>query len=257
MTTLRFLLAPVLALFDLKIYREAANIRVGKSFLYLTYLSFVFTVILFFAGMANMPKADAFVGWLKSNFTGATLSREGMKLDVPGRIELRHPQWGPIAVFDDTRETIQPDEMGLFPVYVTSKMMYVRRNGSVQSSAIGSNAQKDFKTHIDSALIQKIYDRLKVPVASFLLFFTFVISLVWRIFLALLLASAGVGLQLILSRKLSFSALWNVASFALSIGFVFSLFELIPGLGRFFSGGVALVLSLIYLGIGIAVQPKN
>lgn len=252
----RFLLAPIFALFDFKLYKEVRDLPASKAFLYLTYLSGLFTLFFLFAGIFNAPKADAFVDWIQKEFKGITISRDGMRLDQPGRFELNHPKWGPIAVFDDTRPRINPSEMGPYLIYMTSKMVYVKRNGSVQTNPIGSRAEKDFKTHIDGPAIRKVYDRLKVPVFSFLLLVIFVIGFLTRLATAVVFAVIGQLIQLAVPRGLRFDALFLLASFAISVGVVFSLLQMIPALAPFFLGPVAALLGFVYFIIAIFVQPK-
>ncbi len=256
MKSFRFLLAPVLSLFDFKIYKEFLLLTMGKALLYLAYLSALFTAALFVFGLANVSKAEGFVEWLKTNATGITISDTGMKLDVSGRKELIHPQLGAIAVFDDTRETIRPDEMGDYRLFMTSKMIYVNQNGTVQSNAIGSQAKKSFKTYIDAALIQKLYDRLKWPVAVFILFAAFLLGGFSRALTALTLAVLGLLIQLFMPRKLSLGKLFNIGSLAVSPALFFSILQLIPALAPFSPGLLGVLLAVAYFVIGVMVQPK-
>jgi len=256
MNTIRFLLAPIFSLFDFKIYKEAVAFSTGKTLLYLAYLSLLFTVALFFLGVTQASKVEEFVGWLKINASGITISDTGMMLDVPGRKEIRHPQLGNLAVFDDTRETIQPGEMGDYRLFMTSKMIYVSQNGAVQSNEIGSRAKKSFKTHIDAELIQKLYDRLKLPIAVFILFIAFMLGLASRIIAALTLALLGYLAQLFMPRGLAFGQLFNIAGLALSATLFFSALQLIPVLAPFSLGLLGFLLAMAYFVIGIMVQPK-
>ncbi|HCM43235.1 MAG TPA: hypothetical protein DIS66_08010 [Candidatus Omnitrophica bacterium] len=252
----RFLLAPVFSFFDFKIYKEAASFKPGKSLLYLAYLSALFSVALFFFGLANLSKAEEFLDWLKKNVSGITISDTGMKLDISGRKEIIHPQLGALAVFDDTREVIQPGEMGEYRFYMTSKMMYVNQNGVVQSSVIGSKAKKSFKTYIDAALIQKLYDLLKWPVAIFVLFAAFFVGFLTRALTALILTAFGFLTQLFMPRKLSFSNLFGIGSIALSAALFFSALQLLPVLAPFSPGLLGVLLAIAYFVIGVMVQPK-
>lgn len=256
MKSSRFLLAPIFSFFDFKIYKEAATFKPGKSILYLTYLSALFAAALFFFGLANLSTAEEFLGWLKKNVSGITISDTGMKLDVSGRKEITHPQLGPIAVFDDTREVIQPSEMGEYRFYMTSKMMYVNQNGTIQSSVIGSQAKKSFTTYIDAELIQKLYDRLKWPIAIFVLFAAFFVGFLARVATALVLVLCGFLVQFFMPRKLSFSNLFGIGAIALSAALFFSVLQLFPALAPFSPGMLGFLLAIAYFVIGIMVQPK-
>lgn len=256
MKTLRFLSAPVTSLFDFKIYKEAVSLPSKKSFLYLFYLSALYMLALFALGWFLMPKADAFVGWLKQNIAGVTLNQSGMKLDVSGRSELVHPEYGPLVVFDDTRETIKPEEMGAYRLYVTSKIVYVNRNGVIQANSIGSKDNKNFVTRIDAETIQKVYDQLRGPIAVGLLIATLLVGFVVRMFLAFLLSVFGLILQTFMPRGLSLTQLFNLASFSLSAALLFSIFQLVPVFSVFSVGLLGALLSPSYFVIAVMSQPK-
>jgi len=252
----RFLLAPVFSFFDFKVYKEAASLKPGKSLLYLAYLSALFSAVFFLFAVMNLPKVDAFVNWIKINMAGMTITNSGMKLDSSGKKELIHPQFGPIAAFDDTREIVQLDEAGGYYLYVTSKMIYVNRGGTVQSNVIGGQAKKPFESRIDAAAIHRLYHALKWPIVFLTLLVSFVFGFMSRIFVALFLLFLGVLLQLVIPRKLSFGNLFNIAAFALSPALIFSMLQLIPALAPLSLGFLGLLLTSAYFVIGIMVQPK-
>lgn len=256
MNKTRFLLAPILSLFDFKIYREAASFSTGKSILYTAYLSSLFMLAFFFFGLSNLSNVNQFVEWLKQNASGITISDTGMKLDVSGKRELNHPQLGPLAIFDDTRTTIQFDEMGSYRLYMTSKMVYMNQNGVVQANEIGSQAKQPFKMRIDHDVIQKIYDRLKVPVAAIILVVVFLLGWVSRLAMAVFLALLGLFVQLFMPRKMSFGHFFNIGSMALSVALFFSAFQLVSWLAPFSPGFLGVLLAVAYFFIGVMVQPK-
>lgn len=257
MNPFRFLLAPILAFFDLKIYREVRDVKTGASILYLSYLSLIFTFAISVLGFTQIPKVNAFVEWVKTNLPVMTLAQSGMKLEQPGKHEMRHPEFGVLAIFDDSRETVSAEEMGPAVIYVTSKMVYFKKNSGIQSSMIGGqSADKAFSLKVDAALVQKIYDKVKTPLAILFLFFAFLFGLVSRLIGALFFAVMGTLLQSILKKQLSFQSSFNLAAFVLSISFPFSFLQYVPNVARFFPGYLGAVLSSVYLILAIIVQPK-
>jgi len=256
MSKIRFLLAPIFSFFDFKIYREAASFSGNRSVLYTAYLSLLFSVSLLIFGLANLSNVNAFVEWLKQNASGITISDTGMKLDVSGKRELNHPWLGPLAVFDDTRTVIQFSEMGNYRMYMTSRMIYVNQNGVIQANEIGSKAKQAFKIRVDQEMIQKLYDRLKLPVGAIIFFAVFLLGWMSRLVSALVLALLGFLVQLFMPRKMSFAQLFNVACMALSVALFFSVFQLVPWLAPFAPGFLGILLVGTYFVIGIMVQPK-
>lgn len=256
METKRFFLAPIFVFFDFKIYREVRDLKTSTSILFLVYLSFLFSVALFIFGFTQMAQINGFVKWLEKDFPGFTISQTGVKLDQPGRHEIRHPEFGLLAVLDDTRETVSLEEAGQATVYLTSKMIYVKKNGAVQGNVIGGQAKKDFSAHVDSKLIDKIYNRAKLPVAALIFVLVFVTGCLTRMLSALFFALVGMFMQLFVPRRLNFSQLFNISSFALAIALPFNFLQYIPGLGKFFSGFVGVILVFVYLALAISIQPK-
>lgn len=252
----RFFLAPIFVFFDFKIYREARDLKTGTAVLFAGYLSLLFTLAIFIFTFTQMSKIDGFVNWLKQDFPSFTISQNGVKADQPGRHEIRHPEFGLLAVIDDSVETVSNEQAAEATITLTSKMIYVKKNGVVQGSVIGSEAKKDFSAHIDSKLIEKIYLSAKIPVATLIFVLILTLGFLSRILSALFLGLAGMLIQLFIPRQLSFGQLFKISVFALAIALPFNFLQYIPGLGRFFSGFVGLVLAVVYLILAISTQPK-
>ena len=165
---------------------------------------------------------------------------------------------------DDSRQTVTAEEMGEVPIYVTSTTIYSRTGqrglqarpfATVSESAL-SPEQKKAQIHIDGALIESFYKKLKLPIIAVLLFILLVFGFISRLITALILGVLGFLIQLAAPRGLQYENFFVIASFALSLGLIFGIFQYIPGIGRFFPGGIGLILSIVYFGIGIVVQPK-
>jgi len=259
MKVTRFLTAPVLALFDFRIYREVRDEKPGTAVLYNLYLTALLGVALTIFGFSFMPKIDAFVHWLKTEYPGMTLSADGMKLDKPGRVILTHPQLGPLVAFDDSVETVTPSEIGSIQLFVTSKMVYTQKEA--RSFGGFSNENKAaFKNtpplHLDGEIIERGYRKYKNLVVGGILFIVLFFMFVVKLILGLIFGALGFLIQLFLPRKLEFEKLFVLASFAFSIELWITILGNIPNLGRFFNGGIGLVLSLVYFVIAISIQPK-
>jgi hypothetical protein len=253
-TRSRFFLAPILVFFDFKIYREIVELPLKKSFLYLVYLAGLWTLFFFIVGLVNLPKINSLVEWTKVQWTGMTLSHSGMQLDRSGRQELNHPQFGPLAVFDDTRDFISPEEMGHYRLYMTSKMIYIQHGSDIQGSVIGGRGQREFQTRVDRDTIHRLYHSLKWFVAAFALVFIFISGFLSRLAAASLLALLGLGIQLFFPHKLRFEQLFALSVFCLSVGLVFSLFQWVPDWQAFFPDFLGPILVCVYFAIAISVQ---
>lgn len=259
----RFLLAPILSIVDLNLYRELRNEKFGIALLYNFYLAAIFCGAMALMATVWMPKADQFVDWLKSEYPGMTFTNGSMKLDNPGRKELIHPQWGNVVTFDDSRQTLTSEEMGTAAVFITSTMVYTRAGKTIEGRALPSGARNaatpsttNMQLHLDGPTLQKYYQKFKWPLTIIFLIVMLLFIFISRLIAGLIFALIGFFIQLFIPRGLDFERLFILASFAYSIGVIFGIFQYVPFVSSFFPGGAGLVLSLVYFGIAITVQPK-
>ncbi len=261
----RFLLAPLFSIFDLSIYREARSEKFGAAVLYNLYLSALFCGALVLLAVSFMPKANAFVDWLKNEWPGMTLTATGMKLDKAGPVTLVHPQFGALATFDDSRTVITDAEMGAVKVFVTSTMVYTQTQQGIQARMLpgapgnskNTKSKKDINIHIEGKQIQDLYKKFKWAVVGIFLFTVLIFGFISRLLTALIFGLLGFLIQLAVPRNLDFEKLFVLASFALSVGLIFGIFQYVPMVAHFFPSGVGVILSLVYFGIAIFFQPKN
>ena len=264
MKAARFFLAPVFAIFDLNVYREARNEKFGTAVLYQLYLSALFCVAVAVLSVSLLPKADAFMDWLKKECPGMTFTAQGLKLDTPGKVTLTHPTLGSFISFDDSRQTMTEEEMGQSMIYVTSTMIYTRTGRGLQArsfvgaggNAANAPAQKNVQIHLDGVKINEFYTKLKWPLVVVFMLILLCFGFISRLLTALILGVFGFLIQLAVPRGLQYENFFVLASFSLSLGLIFGVFQYVPVIGRFFPSGVGLILSIVYFGIGIAVQPK-
>ena len=256
MNALRFLLAPITAFFDFSIYREAREVKTGTAVLFAAYLSLLFCMALAIFGLTKMSVADDFVTWLKKDLPSFTISQTGFKIDQPGRYEIRHPHLGLLAILDDTKETVSIEEAGKASLYVTAKFIYINKNGRVEGSQIGSQAKKEFSTHVDSALIDRLYKKIKVPLIIFAFVLLFIMGFLTRLLAALFFSSVGLLIQLVLPRELTFSQLFNLASFVIAVSLPFNFLQYIPQMTKLLSGPAGALIAFVYLVLAISSQPR-
>ncbi len=253
----RFYLAPFFVFFDFKIYREARNLTQGAVLGFLVYLSLLFSLAMVIFGAVHLPQVDEFLASIKRDFPAMTLSQSGMKLDKSGHYELKYANLGVIAVFDDQTVEVPREEAERAMIYVTSKMVYIKKNGTMEAAPIGSRAKKDFSAHIDEKVIDRFCKAAKVPVFIFLFLAIFIFGILSRILTALIFAILGLFIQLFIPRQIGFGQLFNISCFVLAIAVPFNFFQYVPVLAKFFSSFVGFILAVVYLVLAIATQPKS
>ena len=63
-------------------------------------------------------------------------------------------------------------------------------------------------------------------------------------------------IQLVLPRELTFSQLFNMASFVIAVSLPFNFLQYIPQLTKFFSGPAGALIAFVYLVLAISSQPR-
>ncbi len=255
MTWLRFLLAPLLAFFDFRVYGEGLRSGIGRAFAFLGYLTLLSLMIAFF----QIQKVNDFLDWLPQHVPALTLTQNGMKLNEPGFKSIQHPTLGPIAAFDDGLTTIQPDQMQSFRFFMTSKMIYWRANlgDPIQSGEIGSRAKEPFEAKIDGQAIEKLIDRFYGPLAFLVLVIFGLMLFVQKLLVAAFFSLVGLAAQAFMTQKLSYKSIFILSCYALAIEVVFSILQFIPGFAPFASGLVGSVLAAVYLVIALVLHAKS
>ncbi|MBI4678220.1 MAG: DUF1189 family protein [Elusimicrobia bacterium] len=133
-----FILDPVNAVTSIQFYRKVADQSPRRSFLYLMYLSALFTVALVvFVAVRVNPHFQALMVWMAQNVPPLTFADGKVTSPVDFPKVVRHPDFADLAVMIDTKRTdaVTPQMMEENKVrfYVTGNAVYVvSRPGRVE-----------------------------------------------------------------------------------------------------------------------------
>lgn len=232
------LLGPVYALFSLDFYRRVQRSSLSLGFLYLLYLSAILSILFFWLFFIYaVPQADRFVEWVKAKMPVLTWAEEGLRMDRPSPYVMEHPEFGPLVVFDTTKDDIDLEELKKVPVFVSSRKVYAhQQGGEVRIYDLKElMRQVDPKTgvKIDAAMIDAFYHSIKGPLIFFLFLFFFPSIFIWKLLAGLLYSLLGCVINLFRGKRLSYGAVLNVTFFALTpVSFIEVLQLALPSLGR-------------------------
>lgn len=256
--TLSILTAPFYALFSVPFYRKVITSPLSRGFLYAGYLSLVIvavTVVMFF--FVFLPKLDAFEEWIETEMPALTWTPEGLVMDARSPYLMVHPELGPLAIIDTTKEDIASEEMGHFLVYVTSKRIFTRQGpGEIRVYDITQppdERREDMLTmRIDPELVNRAYRSLRPWISFFLVAVLFPFFFIWKVMEALIYSLVGSFINFKRRNPLTYSATLNVSFFALTAATILQYRRFfLPFLGRipfgFFGGLLVTSLYLFFI----------
>ncbi len=259
------LLAPVYSFFSTSFYRRVIRYSVGKGFLYLAFLSLIYSLlILFFFWTPFKPNIDKFVNWFAANLPQLTLTKEGVLTSVTQPFQLKSPVYGSVLVIDTTKDTLEgmPSET---LIYMTkTKLVFKNQNRNelrvfelVPSTEEAKAKWKDFV--LTGPFLEGWYKKLVPVVIPAILIVVFWMFFVWKILASLFYSLIALLINLFRREKLGYGHLLTLSMFALTPVAVLQIFSLfIPRMGIALNFFTAVILTSLYLALGIlATQEKS
>jgi hypothetical protein len=128
------ILDPVNSITSINFYKKVAGQSLGRTFLYLTYLGFLFSIVfLVFLKARVWPALDATFQWLETSVPTITYSKGRLSTPTNEKVTVRHPKINEVAFTIDTgrAEPVTSQMMADEKVtaYVTSNALYVVQPG--------------------------------------------------------------------------------------------------------------------------------
>lgn len=261
-----FLLAPFLALFSARLYREALGSGVGRGFGYLVYLTFLFSVLAFLLSqLLLLPIASSFMDWLIQVTPEMTLTRAGLDAKVNQPYRVAHPAFGPIYLIDTTKTAaeLMADESGV-PILIGKEHVVVRnldRNESrvfdlkeATRQARNTSGPIQITKHLMRDLTRQI-EALIIPIS---LLFLAPLFFIWKLIAALFYSLVALLLNLIRKEKFRYRSLFTLSSYAITpVTFIQALDLFIPGFSIPLNFLLALVVTTAYLIYGMFAVSRN
>ena len=252
---MNFLLAPFYSLFSLPFYRKILSRPLGLGFLYLGYLSLLFSVwALVLFNLRAVPAIGEFASWLGANLPKITLTPQGMRLDPNEPVLLTHPQYGAIFYFDPTIDAPKPEDFtkALVILTRTQAAFHNPNTGEVRMQSLIPARQSLGRNEMEITGDKVIrgWNRSKLFVPLFFFFSVFLGTFFWKLMAALIYSSTGLLWNLFRKVRLTYGRILNVSFFALTpMSFWQWLSWQFPALHLPANFLVSLVLTSVYLAI--------
>ena len=247
---------PINSITSVEFYRKVAKQTVTRSFLYLAYLSAIFSLAATIALKIKVgPVIDETFQWLEREVPTMTFADGKLTTANPAAATIRHPRYSEIAVTIDTTrvEPVTPDilERNRVVAYVTGTAMYLmERPGDMRTF--------DFRTGgasrpvvIDGAFYRsaaQVMARLLYPLSVLL---TFLIFMSWKSLASLAYSALALALNSAAQASLPYKDLFNISVHAQTLIIAIQAIFLFMPVSIPFSALVAAAMTGVYLWLAI------
>ncbi len=258
-----FWAAPIFSLFSLRFYRQQMHASLGKGFLYLLYLSLLFSMALsLVAAFSLMPQSDGFMEWFRGELPSITVTKDGLSMDRPSPYSITHPQAGPLVTFDLSKTEVSHEDMGGFPIFVTSKKIYAsQRPGDLRVIDLMENinrAEAPQSLTLTSDMVGRFYTALKPWVIFFIFLAAWIFYFVLYLLSGLLNSLIGLLINLFRKTKLRYGQIFNLSLYALTgpalIGFLGFLIPVVRQVTLGLWGGLAATCLYLVLAVKLTEE---
>ena len=253
-----FFLAPVLSCFSARFYQGRLRGSQTRGFLYIGYLSFLFSLGLLFAFQTRgLPATDELVHWIGNNTPALTFTREGVRMSIDQPLLLAHPQWGALFYFDPQSDFPRAEDLQKAMVVIARKQVAFHGPRGNQYRIQDLTPRGGLKKWRDLTLTGiKIIDnwgKIKPFLAVIFLGTAFLGIYLWKLLAGLFYSLIGLLWNRFRKERLGYPSILNLTFFAMGpitlIQIASAVFPLIPPVLGLFP--VALIVTSAYLAFGI------
>ena len=257
-----FLLSPVLSLFSINFYRRMLGRSLSWGFLYLGYLSLLFSLWAFVLfSRFSVPAMGEFVSWLGKNLPKMILTPQGMQLEPNEPKLLTHPKYGAILYLNPTIDSPTTEDFSkALVIFTRTKAAYHNpRTGEVRmQSLVSAEGAQRKKIEITGDKLIRFWGRSKPWLGVVFFFSMFVGTYLWKLVAVLIYSLAGLVVNLFRRNRLSYGRLLQLTIFALTPMSLFQWFSWqFPAFHLHAGFLISFLVTTVYLGfILFATQEK-
>lgn len=211
-----------------RFYADVIRTKPKRGFLYLLVVSFIAAILALLAGVfVIVPEMDKVIEWLKKDMPTLTWTGNGLAMKETSPYPLIHPEFGPLATFDTSRDEATPDVIQNMNLYVTRSNVYVNDGTSIRTYSLQEVAKKNPNLkegiELNATVVDAIYQKTKKIVYAALFFGTLVVVYVWKLAVALIFSIPGLIFNGMRQNKISFQDIYDVCLYALTPATVFQI----------------------------------
>lgn len=214
------LLDPVNAITSVNFYRRVASQGVGRSILYLAYLSLLFSMALTAAFKVRVgPEIDATFVWLEQSMPALTLQGGRVASNPPGPTTLRHPKFPDLALTVDTAraEPVTSDllETNKVFAYITATTLYMKTPQMGRLEIIDlTKAAAPKPVVIDAAFFKSTSGILNTVLYPGVFLFGLAFAILWKTSMALLYSLLALMINAVAEGGQPYARLFNISVYA-------------------------------------------
>lgn len=253
------ILDPVNGVTSVEFYKKVAKQPLGRSFLYLFYLAFLFAITTTVALKVRAgPLIEETFRWLEKSMPRISVLNGKLSSDAPGPVTVRHPENAEVAVTVDTGrlEAVTPELMDkeMVMAYITGNALFVRKSpGKLEVYDFSKAAAKpgDKPLVIDEAFYRKAEAVVNRVIYPFCLVLTLVVFLFWKSASTFLYSIMAVFVNSTIGANLEYKALWNITLYAQTLVIVLQAIFLFMPSPLPASQAVATLLTGVYIWLAV------
>ncbi|MBI5209612.1 MAG: DUF1189 family protein [Elusimicrobia bacterium] len=252
-----FILDPINGITSIKFYRKVAQQSLKRSFLYLLYLSAIFTLAMVLAAKVRLAPAIVEVtDWLAQNVPQLTFADGKVTSPSPSPITLRYPKLPDVGMLIDTTrvDPVTPAimEENKVQVYLTSNAVYLMRQpGKIEVNDLSKTPSAKPVT-VDANTYREFGRIVPIIVYVSLLFVTPFAFVCWKVGATLFYSLVGLMLNAAFDANVSYASLLGVTLYAQTLVIALQTVVLFtPSVPPYFA-----VIALVVVGIYLALALK-
>lgn len=250
------ILDPLNSITSIEFYRKVAAQTVGRSSLYLVYLSVLFAVVATAALKIRIgPVVDETFVWLERSMPTITYAAGKLSTQDNALVTIRHPRISNVAVTIDTARTetvtAQLLETNKVVAYVTGNAMYLMERPGEMRSFDFSKAAAGKPVVIDGAFYRNAGQLLSRALYPISLVLTFIIFLAWKTAATFFYSLIALMVNAIAEGTLSYKSLFNITLYAQTLNIALQAIFLFMPVGLPASPLVAMALTTTYVWLAV------
>jgi hypothetical protein len=213
------ILAPINSITSVNFYKKVAGQSLGRTFLYLSYLGLLFSIVfIIFLKTRIWPAFQETFQWLAASVPAVTYANGRLSTPTNEPVTLRHPRLDTVAFTLDTGRTepVAPQMLrdNKVVAYVTANAMYIMQPGGKVEVYDFSRSPSAKPVVFDAKFYGEIARALAMVLYPLGFLACFCLFLLWKIIAALFYSLIALIINGINEAGLEYKSLFNISAYA-------------------------------------------
>jgi hypothetical protein len=213
------ILDPINSITSINFYKKVAAQNLGRTFLYLTYLGFMFSIVfLVFLKARVWPSLEQTSHWLETSLPTITYSKGRLSTPTNEKVTVRHPEINEIAFTLDTGRvepvTAQMMADEKVSAYVASNALYILQPGGRTEVYDFSKVPGAETKVIDANFFREMTRELGLVLYPFGFLVAFALFAAWKLAAALFYSLIALLINGVAEAGLAYKTLFSLSVYA-------------------------------------------